>query len=366
MIRNSTLTGIQVSGSDKKIKCKLFADDTMVHLHESGNLNTLKNKALDPWYEVSGAVFNTAKTEVIPISTRQYRERLIESRKLNDLSEPIQPNIRIAKEGQLVRVLSTWIGNGVDQATPWTPTIEKIATSLKRWEANHPAMEGRRLILQIIIGGMTQYLVKVQGMPESAIKSLKKLIRNFMWSGKNRPTISMGHMSSTTEEGGKKVLDITMRNEAIQLMWVQAYLRMGNERPTWALIADEILGNDVPGEIKSLENNPNVRINQFLQSWHSRKHKRRNTNPPDEDTQSIPNDLRNMIKIAHKHGVRLEAIHPTEQVKNELPAIWNIQTKMTIKPDTLCDKFGKYIRDKHNARSLKDITDLAKNIPVSH
>ena len=81
----------------------------------------------------------------------------------------------------------------------------------------------------MIIGGMTQYLAKVQGMPESAIKSLEKLIRNFMWSSENRPTISMGHMLSTTEEGGKKVLDIAMRNEAIQLTWVQAYLRMGNE-----------------------------------------------------------------------------------------------------------------------------------------
>ena len=73
-----------------------------------------------------------------------------------------------------------------------------------------------------------------------------------------------------------------------------------------------------------------------------------------------------MIKIAHKHGVRLEAIHPAEQVKNDLPAIRNIQTKSTVKPDTLCDKFGKCIRDKHNARSLKDVTDLTKNIPVSH
>ena len=126
MIRNSTLTGIQVSGSDKKIKCKLFADDTMVYLHESDDLDTLKNKALNPWCEVSGAVFNTAKTEVIPIGTRQYCERLIESRKLNDLSEPIQPNVRIAKEGQPVRVLGAWTGNGMDQAHHGPQQLRKL------------------------------------------------------------------------------------------------------------------------------------------------------------------------------------------------------------------------------------------------
>ena len=142
-IRNSTLTGIQVSGSDKKIKCKPFANNMMVYLHESNDLDTLKNKALNPWCEVSGAVFNMAKTEVIPIDTRQYHERLIESRKLDDLSEPIQLNIRVVKEGQPVRVLGAWIGNSVDQATPWTLTIKKIVTSLKRWEANHPTTEGR-------------------------------------------------------------------------------------------------------------------------------------------------------------------------------------------------------------------------------
>ena len=167
----------------------------------------------------------------------------------------------------------------------------------------------------MIKGGMTQYLAKVQGMPESAIKSLKKLIQNFAWSGENRPTISMGHMSSTAEEGGKKVLDIATRNEAIQLTWVQAYLRMGNKQPTWALIADKILGSDVPGEIKSLENNPNARINQFLQSWHLRKHKRKNANPPNEDTQSIPNDTGGMGSITQwvhaEYMVGSETICPT-------------------------------------------------------
>ena len=115
----------------------------MVYLHESDDLNTLKNKVLDPWCEVSGAVFNTAKTKVIPIGTRQYCKRLIESWRLNNLSELIQLNIRIVKDSQLVRVLGAWIGNSVDQATPWTLTIKKIATSLKRWEANHPTTEGR-------------------------------------------------------------------------------------------------------------------------------------------------------------------------------------------------------------------------------
>ena len=102
-----------------------------------------------------------------------------------------------------------------------------------------------------------------QGMPETIIKTLEKLIQNFAWSGKNKPTISMAHMSASMEAGRKKVLDIHTRNEAIQLTWVQSYLKMDEMCPTWAYLADEILRNDIPSEQMSLLNTLHVRV-QFL------------------------------------------------------------------------------------------------------
>ena len=368
MIRNSPIQGISVRDAPENIKCKLFANDMMVYLNETDDLRTLEDHALKPWCEVSGAKFNISKTEIIPIGTKPYRDNLILTRRTNPTSEPVDPNIKIAVEGQPVRVLGAWIGNGVDQATPWTPTIEKIATSLKRWEANHPTSEGRRLISQMIIGGMTQYLAKVQGMPETTIKTLEKLIRNFAWSGKNKPTISMAHMSAGMEAGGKKVLDIQARNEAIQLTWIQSYLKMDEARPTWAYLADEIFRNDVPGERTSLLNTPHARINQFLQTWQSRVNKKRKTdeNEDDPNTQSIPRDLREMIKIAKKYGVKLEAVHPAPETRLELPAIRNVHTKTSEKPDTLTDKFGKCIRNTHQVKSLQDITEIANNVPNNH
>ena len=73
-----------------------------------------------------------------------------------------------------------------------------------------------------------------------------------------------------------------------------------------------------------------------------------------------------MIKTATKHGVRLEATHPLSEVKQQLPAIRNIQTKTDVKPETLCDKYGKCIRNIHRIKTLKDATDLATNIPNQH
>ena len=160
-IRNSPLQGFTIRGTPTWIKCKLFANDTMVYLDERDDIMTLKEQALKPWCEVSGAVFNIAKTKIIPVGTREYQLSLVEMRQMNNNSDPVPPNMKIAVEGQLVWVLGAWIRNGVDQATPWTPTIEKIAVSLKRWKVNHPTTEGRQLITQMIIGGMIQYLAKV-------------------------------------------------------------------------------------------------------------------------------------------------------------------------------------------------------------
>lgn len=361
-IRNSPLTGIQIPNAPENLKCKLFADDTTVYLDESDDMTTLENHTLIPWCEVSGAVFNIAKTEVIPIGSDEYRANLISTRKTNENSDPIPPNIKIAIEGQPVRILGAWIGNGVDQATPWTPTIEKIEAVLQRWEANHPTSEGRRLITQMIIGCMTQYLAKVQGIPEAALKTLEKLIRNFAWNGESKPTIAMTHMSNTTNEGGKKVLDINARNDTIQLTWIQSYLKMDETRPTWALIADKILRNDVPGEPRTLAEDPNARINQFLQSWHTRM---KQTNANDNQI-NIPKDLKEMLKVARKYNVKLEAIHPTPEVNAKLPAIRNIQTMADEKPDKMCDKFGKCLRNKHKVRTLQDITDITENVPRNH
>ena len=365
-LRNSPSQGIKVRDSPENIKCRLFADDTTVYLCESDDLETIEEHALTPWCEVSGAVFNTSKTEIIPVGTEEYRRNLIETRRTHPDSPQIPPNVKIAREGQPVRILGAWIGNGVDQGTPWTPTIEKIATALKKWEANHPTMEGRRLISQMIIGGMTQYLAKVQGIPEPAMKTLDKLIRDFTWSGENRPTVSMAHISNDIALGGRKALDIHARNDAIQLTWVQSYLKLGKERPTWALVADEIFANDVPGEPKSLTDDHNARSNQFLQAWKSRRNRREPREPADGEPKDIPKDLKDLVKTAKKYGVRLEAITPDRQTRELLPATRCKQTKEPNKPDTLCDKLGKCLRNKHNVRNLGDAARISENVPRQH
>jgi len=127
---------------------------------------------------------------------------------------------------------------------------------------------------------------------------------------------------------------------------------MGKDRLMWALVVDEILASDMLGKTKALANCPSLRVNQFLQMWHSRVNRRRGLILDEEEPKEIPANLREMIKVARKHRVRLEAIHPSLEVRRELPAICSAQTREEAKLDTLNNKLGKCIRDKHRTHTL--------------
>ncbi|KAF5325465.1 hypothetical protein D9619_009740 [Psilocybe cf. subviscida] len=288
MLRASSLSGFDIPGHAEKLIANLFADDTTVFLAESDDFSTLQN-ILEKWCCASTAKFNINKTEIIPIGTEEFREHVLSTRTLRQGSEPIPPHLRIAKDGDAVRILGAWVGNNINNLSVWAPTIEKIDAHLDRWSKSHPTMEGRRLIVQMIVGGMTQYLTNVQGMPRKIEKRLVKRIRRFIWDDKTVPPVNTETLYMPIAQGGRAVLDIVARNEAIKLMWLRRYLNLGPERPIWAKVLDCIAATKVP---LSQKNVPlDVRINVFLQSWHT------------EVGHKAPLPTRELVKTAQKHNV---------------------------------------------------------------
>ena len=330
MIRRSSIQGIEIPGTNERVKCRLFADDTVAYLSHHDNLLQLQNECLTPWCEAAGAKFNIPKTVVVPVGPKEYRVKMIETRKLNENSPAIPNHICIADEEYPVRILGGWIGNEISQVTPWTPVIEKILANLKRWESGHPTIEGRRLIVQMVVAGMTQCLTKVQGMPRSVEKTLTDIIRSSTWNGEGRPMVSLDHLCNDTEDGGKKILDINARNEAIHLTWLQSYLNLEENRPTWAFIADEILAADIPNDQK-IADTRQARINQFLQTWHSRLIAPKKATNPDQSTKKpTPTDLKEMLRVAKKYNVKLEAILPLKEAQSRMPVLHHAQIRKPV------------------------------------
>ncbi|EIM84090.1 uncharacterized protein STEHIDRAFT_36193, partial [Stereum hirsutum FP-91666 SS1] len=190
MLRGSDLEGFRIPGVADRIITKLFADDTTVYLSQNDSFERLQ-EILQLWCSASGAKFNVAKTEIIPIGTPEYRERVYTTRKLNTDQQAIADNIHILRDGEAARILGGWIGNNADCEAPWSTVIEKIDQNLRRWGRSHPTMDGRKLIVQMIVGGMTQYLTKIQGMPKNVEDRLVKIIRTYMWDSASVPAVSL-------------------------------------------------------------------------------------------------------------------------------------------------------------------------------
>jgi hypothetical protein len=182
MVRNDNkISGLTIPGVAAPIKINLFADDTNIYLSNKDNVMYLQN-VLGDWCQISGAKFNEEKTEIIPIGSEEYRQNVIRTQKINtDEIFPITDGVKITQDGDAVRYLGTWVGNEINDLTPWESVLNKIHKSLTHWSKMLPTMKGRATIIQADIGGRTQFLTKAQGMPSHIKTALTKIIRDFMW-----------------------------------------------------------------------------------------------------------------------------------------------------------------------------------------
>lgn len=145
-------------------------------------------------------------------------------------------------------------------------------------------------------------------MPEQVEKHLVKVIRDFCWDGEGKTPISMDMMTSPTDEGGKRILDLVARNKAIEIMRVKSYLSLDTGRPLAAYVTDLIVNS----AIRDPRMMPNVPANTFLQTfkvniyWNSK----------------LPRHVARMLKTAKDLGVRFEMAVPCVEVLEKIP-IWH-------------------------------------------
>jgi hypothetical protein len=263
MLRNNPeIHGLKIPGLVENLIIRLFADDTNLYLSKRDKLNLIQ-QLLDKWCYASGAKFNIEKTEIIPIGSEGFRHSIIHSRKINQQDpSPIPHNIRIAKDGEATRILGAWIGNNVDDLTAWEPILDKLENNLKKWKRTHPTLNGRCIIIQAMAGGLTQFLTQAQGMPQNIETAINKIITKFIWEEGTTPRIAAEHLQKQTEEGGLGLLDIKSRNDAIEIMWLKAYLNFSASQQPWAAVTDLIIDAAAPAD--TIEK---ARKNPFLQSW---------------------------------------------------------------------------------------------------
>ena len=346
MIRaDPNINGITIPGLKDPIKTNLFADDTNLYFSQNDHFDHAQD-ILNNWCQVSGAKFNIDKTEVIPIGSVAHRQRIIMTRKINqEDAQPLNDRVRIADDGEAVRSLGAWIGNNTNDITPWEGIVDKIHKNLDRWKKTYPTMKGRKTIVQIIVGGYTQFLTKAQGMPTHIEAALTKIIRDFMWENDSSPRIALGVLQSPIEQGGLNLLDLKARNEAIDIMWLKSYLNFSPSRPTWAAVIDLIIDTSAPASTCS-----KARGNPFLQTWEIPTKGRR--------TKGLNSDVMRMVTAARKHNANLAAIKLSTKLKEQLPAWYH----MAADPRPITNVTSRCLLNNHAATKVADLLQISARL----
>ncbi|KAF5328335.1 hypothetical protein D9619_013331 [Psilocybe cf. subviscida] len=344
MLRKSSLEGFKTRDMVNRIVVTLFADDTTVYLSKRDDIQILLN-ILKEWCTASGTKFNIAKTEIIPTGPESYRVKVVLTRKLHPGGREIPTSMNIAKEGESKRFLGAWIGNGANQEGVWAPVIEKINATLKRWEKTFPTIKGRKIILQWVVGGMTQYLTNIQGMPLAVEKQLDKICREYAWDNEGRAMVNTQTMANSLADGGKGVINVKQQNDAIVLAQIRDFLAPSNdaEKP-WAPFMREILAHYAQSYPKT---DPMIRDNPFLQDW----------NPA---ITKLPKNIQKMLKTAHTYGVKLEVAEVTADQARNMP-VWS-HLAMTPEMRKLQNAvYPTLLRQKHKIVTVGDLEETAKS-----
>lgn len=77
--------------------------------------------------------------------------------------------------------------------------------------------------------------------------------------------VSAQTMSSPINAGGKKIQDIQARNEAIEIMKLKSYLKIGPDHPRWVQVANTLMSRNIPKTQKVCDDKS--KYNTFLQTW---------------------------------------------------------------------------------------------------
>jgi hypothetical protein len=329
----------------------LFADDTTVYLSKFDKFNDLQ-EILDLWCRASGAKFNVEKTKIIPVGTPTHQEEIITNRKSGNPDDPsIIPNgIRIAKESEPTRALGAFVRNKVDNASVWTPTLETLENKVNFWNRSNPSQEGRSYITKMEPGGRTQYRTMVQGMPKIATKRVTKIINEIMWNHK-QPRVRKEIVSLPYDFGGKKALDIDLRNKAIDLMRLKSYLNFGSNRPIWAYLANDLIFHDLPKSRKISDRE--IAVNAFLQSWKPNKQPKRS---------KLPQSIRDMLKTGYEYNITFAPLITTHKTKLSLP-VWFHPGRQTNQSAPNSRTKAECLQKVHQIYSVENLTDLITHYP---
>ena len=338
-LRKSELRGIEVNKNIDRLIVNLFADDTLVYLSKEDDMNIL-DRIIKKFCTASTAKFNIDKTEILPVGKKEFREDMINNRKMG--VNVIGNDKRLIAEGESMRTLGSWVGNGKTDTLQWGKIIKAQEKVLDLWSKMRLTMKGKELILKSLVQSKAVFLATVNGMPVEVEEEMRKMYHSFLWENKTKGLIKWEQAIVRRSQGGLGIPDIAARIEAIEVMWVKKWLSAEPKRPKWAYILDMILSRNIAK--KPIIDNES-RMSWLIQSWHESEAK----------AVKLSGNVKRMLRVARKYNVTPIAPKYDVEAKRSQPLWHNIMMRNANYQWN--KKSARCLRQNHNIKTIGDLLD---------
>ena len=206
-IRNDeNIHGITISNGDSvtEIKSAQFADDTTVFVRDKNSIENVL-LAVSEFTKVAGPELNMKKTEGLWLG------------KTND-----NTFMEIQWAQKPVKYLGIYFGRDKNklQELNWINKVIKLKQIINNWKVRQITIFGRITIAKSLGISQILYNASVLETPKQVIKTINKLLFNFIWKSKI-DKVKRNTIIGNFDDGGLKMVDIESQIKALKIMWVK-------------------------------------------------------------------------------------------------------------------------------------------------
>ena len=98
----------------------------------------------------------------------------------------IPDHVNLIKDGDTMRMLGAWVGNGINIEEKWKTIIMKQQKIMNIWKKSRPTFRGKELILKALTTSKSWFLATVNGMPKHIQREMEKNMKDFLWDGRKK------------------------------------------------------------------------------------------------------------------------------------------------------------------------------------
>ncbi len=220
---DQNVRGITIN--EEIFKISQLADDTTLFLNDVPSLKAAM-LTLEDFSKISGLLLNRSKTQVLCINPD------------TDL-----PELGIKWLDGPFKALGIWFSNDSEAMLRknFSNCLEIIKCQLNIWRQRGLSLKGKITIITTLIVSKLVYISSMLYVPPWFIKSLDKLLINFVWDGKPAK-IKKSTLIGDIADGGMKMPHIDSKIKALKLSWLKRLVDDGT-CGRWKTLSWKMLGN---------------------------------------------------------------------------------------------------------------------------